>query len=249
MGTVLTQKPTKAANRQKRPSRYTFRIDDGAELLDFARRQKVPDHDRPKRRQREERWTLAHYFLALEAAGRLTLPIRAAHALGNQAPDFLIGSNNHLTEGIEITHATTRKHENKLQSLERSKKARPARGFDLNDGKGWTGHQRETYWCFRVLKAARSKLAKLGKGHYEKARVQHLVIYDSMGVMGVNLPEAVKRVKPKMVKALSAASVRFSTVSVVSDSGYVLYDLAGACESLLIPYLPTSQADIAHPSP
>jgi hypothetical protein len=44
-----------------------------------------------------------------------------------------------------------------------------ARGFHLNDAKGWTGHQRETYWCRPVLKAARTKLTNLGKGHYEKA--------------------------------------------------------------------------------
>jgi hypothetical protein len=53
-------------------------------------------------------------------------------------------------------------------------------------------HQRETYWCRRILKAVRTKLFKLGKGHYEQASVQHLIIYDSMGVVGLNLPEAMR---------------------------------------------------------
>jgi hypothetical protein len=86
MASIPKRTPRKAGNRRQRPDRYSFRINAAAALSDFAWRQKVPGHDRPRRRQREERWTLA---LALEAAGRLNLPFRVAHALGNHAPDFL----------------------------------------------------------------------------------------------------------------------------------------------------------------
>lgn len=220
------------AKRRRRPRRYTFTLCDRSALIAFVRRQKVPRHDHPLRRARSERWIIGQYLLGLEAAGRIDFPIRIAHALGNQSPDFIVKRGINPPEGQEVTQATTRKYQEKLARNARSR----SRGcFALATAAGVTGHQAETYWCRRILKTVRDKLVKLGKGHYERAASQHLLIYDDMDTkVGVNHGEALKRLRPRLLEILSVALIRFATVSIVSTQNRVLYDVSGTGHVLMV---------------
>ncbi len=226
----MTSRSSRFIARRK-PTRYTFTLCDRSALIAFVQRQKVPPHDHPRRRIRLERWIIGQYLLAVEGAGRVDFPIRLAHALGNQSPDFIVRRGLNPPEGQEVTQATTRKYQVKL---ERNERLRSRGCFALGTLEGVAGHQAETYWCRRILKAVRDKLAKLCR--YEAAATQHLLIYDDMDTkVGVNHRDAVRRLRPRLLKVLATAPIRFVTVSIVSTQNRVLYDVSGTGDLMRVP--------------
>jgi hypothetical protein len=153
----------------------------------FAQAKNVPGHDQPGRWPISERWVLGSHLLALDGAAKVVYPIRIAHASGNESPDFLVSQGpNGGMEGCEVTQATTRKYQESQKKFERSN----AMVRDVAGGRGVAGYQAESYWCRRILRAVRSKLGKLKQGHYERARKQHLLIYDDMDMVAVDHREA-----------------------------------------------------------
>ena len=214
----------------RRLQRYTFTLRDSAALTAFTLRQHVPPHDYPRRRSRIERSIVGHYLLALEAAGRIEFPIRLAHALGNQSPDFIVSIGLRPPEGQEVTQATTRKYQLKLERNEKRRR----RLVELGNPSGVAGYRAETNWCRQILKAVRAKLAKLGKGRYEVAASQNLLIYDDMDAAGVDHGEAMQRLLPRLKKVLAMAPTSFQAISIVTTQNRLLYDVSGSGKVLRI---------------
>jgi len=99
---------------------------------------------------------------------------------------------------------------------------------------GIAGYQAESYWCRRILQAVRSKLAKLGKGHYEPAASHHLLLYDDMDTkVAIVYGEALKRIVPRLRKVLQTTPLAFATVSIVTTQNRVLFDVSGESHSML----------------
>jgi hypothetical protein len=222
--------PVTSVRRRQKPRRYTFKFSDASALRDFARRQRVPPHDHPLRRSRLERWVLGRYLLARDAARGLGFPVTAAHALGNQSPDFVVNSRSSGAEGQEITQATTRKYQAKLKKVENVPGLAP---ISLGNGMGWAGRQAETYWCRQILRAVRRKLPKMSG--YEPLTAQHLLIYDDMETAAVNYSEALQRLRPRLVRLLKQGPVGFATISILTVSNSVLYDVAGRYQRMTVP--------------
>jgi hypothetical protein len=238
-----TRRVRRRAQRHRTlPHHYTFTLVDKPTLHAFSRRQRVPVHrltsgprtgkQHPNRLRRMERWVLSRYLLALEASGKITFPVRLAHALRNHSPDFMVVFEATPTQGYEVTQATTSPYQKKLTRLEQRGGPKYSHG---GDGRGWIGSEPECYWCKLILEAVRKKLGKLAKGHYAIAELQHLLIYDDMDNAAVDLAEARKLLRPSLLTLLAAAKVRFDTISVVTTQSSLLYDVGGACEALPIP--------------
>jgi hypothetical protein len=221
--------------QRKRPADYTFAVRNGAELISFARSQKVPAHYRPLRRKRIERWVLSRFLLAINKRRRLPFPVRIAHALTNRAPDFIVTIGSTAAEGYEVTQATTRKYQAKLERNEKRWKGEAAVRF--GSAAGLRGHQAETYWCRQILKAVRAKLLKLRKGYYQSAARQHLLIYDDMEAFGVDHGEALRRVKQPLAKAQAASGTAFDSISIVTTQNTLLFDVSKGVFSIAIPVL------------
>ncbi|MGD0950276.1 MAG: hypothetical protein ABSA52_22990 [Candidatus Binatia bacterium] len=238
------------------PHQYTFTLVDHRALRAFAERQRVPVHkltsgprmgeQHPNRLRRMERWVLSRYLLAFEACGRVTFPVKVAHALRNRSPDFMIEAPSNPTEGCEVTQATTSAYQEKITRLEQ--RGGP-RYFHGRDGRGWIGPEPEVYWGDMIRKAVTKKIGKLAKGHYQTAATQHLLIYDDMDNAAVDLAEALTFLQPKLLNLLSATKVRFDIVSVVTTQSYLLFDITGNCQVLPIPAASPAAGRYAPPAP
>ena len=222
--------------RQKKTARryYTFTINNAAEVKTFARYQDVPAHNRPQRRKRLERWVISRFLVTANHRRRLHFPIRIRHAFVNQAPDFLVTVRGGVLEGYEVTQATTRKYQVKL---ERNEKRPMGKSILFGDLAGSRGYAAETYWCRGILKAVRAKLSKLNKGHYETAARQNLLIYDDMEAFGVDHREALRRLKRPLATALSACARAFDSISIVTTQNTLLLDVSKGTSIITIPLL------------
>jgi hypothetical protein len=230
IGRMRTPPQKKKATRY-----YTFNIKSSAGLKAFARHQKVPAHNRAQRRRRGERWVVSRFLMAANHRRRLHFPVRIRHALVNQAPDFIVTVRGGVHEGYEVTQATTRKYQVKLERNEKRRK--PEAAIQFGDLAGSPGYLAETYWCRRILHAIRGKLSKLNKGHYEKAARQHLLIYDDMEAFGVDHREALRRLKRPLATALSACACTFDSISIVTTQNTLLLDVSNVASIITIPLL------------
>jgi len=174
---------------------------------------------------------MSRYLLGLDAKQRVTFPVSLAHALHGRSPDFMLSIGDNPVEGYEVTQATTQKFHRKLTLLEKPGAPKSLYG----KAGGWIGHQPESYWCRRILTSVKQKLMKLGKGRYQNAKAQHLVIYDNMDNAAIDLDEALKRLRPRLSRVLKSARVKFNTISVISTQRVLLSDIGAACDKLLIP--------------
>jgi hypothetical protein len=197
----------------------------------------VPQRTRGRRSHHRERFCIVRYLGSLASSGLLTFPLRVVKW---ESPDFLIHQAA-TTIGLEITEASTEKHQQAATLLEKSPPGTLLEGeADLRKpdeelrGRGYVGDEVERELAGLILHAIEVKAAKINQPHFAHTDRYDLLIYDNshLAVMAEFRDLAPKLREQLAERAQIGPGPRyFSEISVLSDS-YLLYDVA-ARSSLL----------------
>ena len=209
---------------------FTFRTRE--DLAVFARASIVPGHSERQNFERE-RWTIAQYFLAVVAYGKLQLPLKMEHRgyrIDGAAPDFMVALPDATNLGIEVTSATTSDLQDHYEKNERGELDPKAEIWSP----GWVGDSPERHWADIVHFFINKKLRAISKGHFLAADRQELVIYADTGAPGADINSALGKLREQLSNA-AGPPIAFRPISIVTTYCTLVYDALGDWRILPIP--------------